>query len=164
MERKIWNSGAFNRWNSNFYKIFLSWIRDDRITFGIHFSDFLFNFGSFKGWQFDDYYKMVHGLFKNTNRRQNKGIYDSNLLIKWSAFYGWSFRPNFAWGSIRKMTIGKTHPTLLHDIWSRSWDYSWDSCAKLLFLQQINLKINWNQFGIFQFDEPWHQNASSRKK
>ena len=34
--------------------------------------------------------------------------------IKWDASDWWSFRPNFAWGSIRTMTIRKTHPTLFY--------------------------------------------------
>ena len=34
--------------------------------------------------------------------------------IKWDASYRWSFGQNFAWGSIRTMTIRKTHPTLFY--------------------------------------------------
>ena len=32
------------------------------------------------------------------------------ILIKWCAPSRWSFHPNFTWGSIEPMTIGKTHP------------------------------------------------------
>ena len=48
--------------------------------------------------------------------------------VKWSAYSRWSFRPNFAWGSIRTMIIRKTHPTLIkvyHKISGLKYDFSW---------------------------------------
>ena len=43
-------------------------------------------------------------------------ITNNDNLLKWSALFRWSFGPNSAWGSIERTIIGKTHPTLLVQI------------------------------------------------
>jgi len=49
---------------------------------------------------------------RNDHRDDAAPFYERS--IKWDASSRWSFHPNPAWGSIEMMTIGKTHPTLIH--------------------------------------------------
>ena len=43
-------------------------------------------------------------------------------IIKWDASFRWSFGPICAWGSIKTMTIGTTHPTLVYETQKRITD------------------------------------------